>query len=66
VARELERVAVELVGVVYGGRELSTPDWLKRPGRAEAGRRWRVLGSIYHELTGMELPEVMPPRASHG
>jgi hypothetical protein len=41
---------------------LATPDWLQRPGAAEAGRRWRVLQRIYYELTAMELPEVMPPR----
>ncbi len=61
-ARELEHVATELVRKIYGGPELATPDWLQRPGRAEAGRRWRVLQRIYHELTAMELPEVMPPR----
>jgi len=52
----------ELVRKVYGGGELATPDWLQRPGPAEAGRRWRVLQRIYHELTATELPEVMPPR----
>ena len=61
-ARELEHAVIELVRKVYGGQELATPDWLQRPGTAEAGRRWRVLERIYHELTAMELPEVMPPR----
>jgi hypothetical protein len=62
VARDLEHVVTELVRKVYGGGELATPDWLQRPGPAEAGRRWRVLQRIYHELTATELPEVMPPR----
>jgi hypothetical protein len=60
--RELERLVIGLVRDVYGGRELATPGWLQRPGRAETGRRWRVLQRIYHERTAMELPEVMPLR----
>jgi hypothetical protein len=60
--RELERVVIELVRKVYGGNELATPDWLQRPERGDAGRRWRLIRSLYTELTGMELPDSMPPR----
>ena len=60
--RGLERAVVELVRAVYGGREVSTPDWLKRPGRGEAGRRWRLVQDLYRELTEMELADVMPAR----
>ena len=53
---------MELVRKVHGGQEQRTPDWLQRPGAAEAGRRWGLIRAVYAELTGMELPEVMPPR----
>ncbi len=33
-----------------------------RPGRAECGRRWPLIQSIYKQLTEAELPEVMPTR----
>lgn len=55
---------IQLVGKVYGGREQPTPDWIKRPGRAEGQRRWKLICDMYGELTGMELPEVMPSRES--
>lgn len=38
------------------------PAWLIRPGRAECGRRWPLVRSIYSALTGAELPDEMPPR----
>lgn len=60
--RKLEKAVVTLVKAVYGGTELGTPDWLQRPGRDECGRRWRLVSDLYHELTEMQLPEVMPPR----
>jgi hypothetical protein len=60
--REMERATVDLVRKVYGGREQPTPDWLQRPGAGEAGRRWGLVETLYGELTGMELPDVMPPR----
>ena len=59
--RELEQAVVELVHGIYGGHLLSTPDWLMRPGPAECGRRWLTLKAIYRELTGLEVPDEMPP-----
>lgn len=60
--RELEHAVVALVRSVYGGAERATPDWLQRPGPTECGRRWPMIRSVYTELTGLELPEVMPSR----
>jgi hypothetical protein len=53
---------IELVHSVYGGKLLPTPEWLMRPGPAECGRRWPTAQAIYRELTGLDLPEMMPPR----
>jgi len=33
-----------------------------RPGRQECGARWNIVCSVYRQLTGLELPETMPPR----
>src|SRR5688500_5388223 len=60
--RKMERAVIELVRKVYGGDERPTPDWIQRPGRAEGGRRWKLMCELYAELSGMELPELMPPR----
>lgn len=63
-ARELQTRVIEVVHSIYGG-ELeveSAPEWMLRPGRAECRRRWPLLQRIYTELTGLELPETMPPR----
>jgi len=57
--RELEQAVVALVTTILGARLGVTPKWLIRPGRAEAGRRWPMIRAIYHDLTGLELPEVM-------
>lgn len=38
--------------------------WLVRPGKVECKGRWSVLCAIYEQLTGLELPEVMPRRES--
>lgn len=53
---------LQLTRKIHGGHELSTPDWLQRPGRAEAGRCWRALERVYYELTAMNLPDSMPLR----
>ena len=53
---------VPLVAGILGARLAGTPDWIMRPGRAEARECWTRLQAIYAELTGRELPEVMPPR----
>ena len=60
--REPEKSVVRLVHEIYGGRRIDTPDWLRRPGRRECGRRWRLIYSIYNDLTGLDLPDEMPPR----
>ena len=61
-ARERERRAIELVQAVYGGELIETPAWLLRPGKVECRRRWPVICRLYNDLTGLDLPETMPPR----
>jgi hypothetical protein len=62
VALELQRAVLKLVHEIHGGTALDTPDWLMRPGRIDCGRRWTLVREIYAELTGLELPDTMPPR----
>jgi len=38
------------------------PPWLLRPGKAECSQAWDAVGRIYAALTGLELPELAPPR----
>jgi hypothetical protein len=60
---EIQRAVLDLIIRVTGGMiESKTPDWLIRPGRIECGERWLLVCKIYRELTGLELPEVMPAR----
>ena len=61
VARELEKAVVALVHEIYGGGRSETPPWLLRPGRADCGRRWARMRLIYENLTGLDLPDEMPP-----
>ena len=61
VARELQNRVLALAEEVLGQsieREIC-PDWLIRPGKDECGSLWPTIQSIYTELTGTELPEVM-------
>lgn len=58
----MERRVVGLVARVLGGEELATPGWLQRPDAQDCGRRWPLIQRIYHSLTGLKLPEVMPSR----
>jgi len=60
--REVERRVVELVAAIYGGEPAPVPEWLMRPGRAECKRKWPLVRRLYSDLTGLELPEVMPSR----
>lgn len=60
--RKLEQATVQLIRKIYGGQELLTPEWLQRPAVAEAGQRWTLVQDMYAELTGMDLPGVMPLR----
>jgi len=41
------------------------PSWLIRPGSAEFGEAAELVGDAYTELTGLELPDVMPARELH-
>jgi len=59
---DLEGRVLELVRAIYGGHELATPQWLQRPGPAEARGRWTLVQRLYQQLTDMELPEHMPSR----
>jgi hypothetical protein len=59
--RELEIAVVRLVSDLLRASPGQTPEWLVRPGRKEIGQRWELVQSIYLDLTGLELPEVMRP-----
>jgi hypothetical protein len=61
-ALELQIAVCELVHSIYGGVVEPSPPWLNRPGPVECGRRWRLVCRLYYELTGLELPDEMPPR----
>ena len=61
-AKEKEQAVMALVTKAHGGRVLPTPDWLQRPAAKDCGRRWDLVRAVYTELTGMQLPDVMPPR----
>jgi guanosine-3',5'-bis(diphosphate) 3'-pyrophosphohydrolase len=62
-SRELERAVIGLVAKLLNGRvEKDTPEWLKRPGRSECGKRWEQICTIYRALESRQLPEVMPSR----
>jgi hypothetical protein len=52
---------INFVVDVFGGREIATPAWLRRPGRAEGGPRRSLVRDLYAELTDMDLPATMPP-----
>ena len=61
--RETEQRVLQLVrAILRTHTNLKTPDWLQRPGQRECQRRWPLICSTYHELTGLTLPEEMPPR----
>ena len=59
--RELERAVTGMVVGILDARLSSTPNWLIRPGRVECGAQWPLVQTIYRDLTGLELPEVMRP-----
>jgi hypothetical protein len=62
--RETEHRVLKLIQVITKTRTdtIRTPDWMKRPGRHECQRHWPLVASIYRELAGMTLPEMMPER----
>jgi hypothetical protein len=58
---KIQNAVIELVRQVTGSTiEATTPEWLIRPGKMECGKRWPLVCTIYHDLTGLVLPEVMP------
>jgi len=61
-AGELQAVVVPLVARILGAELVATPGWLIRPGRVESGSSWETICRIYYDLTGLTLPETMPPR----
>lgn len=63
--REQQRVVAELLRILGNGAavlEEVCPTWLMRPGREEAGDAWPTLAAAYTALTGLQLPNVAPPR----
>jgi hypothetical protein len=61
-AHEAEAGGRELLKKICGA-PLTTPAWLKRPGKTECGTRWELVRTIYQALAGKELQrEVMPVR----
>jgi hypothetical protein len=62
VAGELQAAVVPLVARILGADLIGTPGWLLRPGLVECGKSWKALCAIYTDLTGLTLPEQMPPR----
>lgn len=61
-AGELQAAVVPLVSSILGAELEATPGWLLRPGLDECGSSWKILYSIYTDLTRLELPDQMPPR----
>lgn len=61
-AGELQAAVVPLVARILDAELVGTPSWLLRPAALECGGQWETVCSIYGELTGLELPEAMPPR----
>lgn len=61
-AGELQAAVVPLVARIVGAEVIGTPQWLLRPAAPECGKRWKVVCQIYRELTGLDLPDAMPPR----
>ena len=64
VPRELEYAAIAAIRETLPAAtvHMQTPSWLMRPGASECGEAWSLVSSIYRELSGLELPEVMPAR----
>jgi hypothetical protein len=61
-AGELQAAVVPLVARILNAELIGTPQWLLRPAADECGEMWESVCSIYRELTGLELPDAMPPR----
>jgi hypothetical protein len=61
-AGELQAAVVPLVARILGAEFIATPAWLLRPAASECKARFESVQAIYRELTGLDLPESMPPR----
>jgi hypothetical protein len=61
-AGELQAAVVPLIARILGAGIAATPGWLQRPAAAECGAAWETACQVYAELTGLTLPEAMPPR----
>lgn len=63
--RELQLAAVAVLQRALPEATITAeaaPAWLVRPGKVECKGSWALLCSIYEQLTGLELPDVMPRR----
>ena len=61
----IQNAVLDLIEQVTGGkieRKKTAPCWLNRPGKIECGRHWPLVCEIYADMTGLKLPELMPPR----
>lgn len=61
----LQNAVIDLIEQVTEGeieRNKTSPWWLNRPGKIECGKHWPLVCEIYTDLTGLKLPEQMPPR----
>ncbi|MDB5973976.1 MAG: hypothetical protein JWR07_736 [Nevskia sp.] len=57
----IQKAVLDLVLKVTGGSiETARPDWLMQPGKAVSAKRWPLLRAMYHDLTGQDLPDVLP------
>ena len=63
-AREVQNRVLDLVDEAFGvpTKREQCPDWLRRPGRSECRDLWDTACNVYRELTGLDLPDVMPSR----
>jgi hypothetical protein len=61
-AGELQAAVVPLVARILGASIVDTPLWLLRPAAAECDASWQTVCRIYSDITGLTLPEAMPPR----
>ena len=63
-AREVQNRVLDLVDEAFGvpTKREQCPDWLCRPGRSECRNLWDTACNVYRELTGLDLPDVMPSR----
>jgi hypothetical protein len=59
-----QNAVLDLIEQVTGEKIVrnTTPSWLNRPGKVECGKHWPLICTIYEDLTGLKLPESMPPK----